>query len=160
MHSLQRLIQQCDKASVPSLDSDLILHVVDGSDADPEGQIRAVREVLAEIDATHLPELIVFNKADIVDSLTIDELLRRYPEAIAVSAATGLNVDLLVQAIETKLPWPQVDIKATIPYDRGDLLAKIYREGQVLSRTDTEQGTVVVARVPQAIAAAIESLQE
>lgn len=138
--------------------SDLILHVVDGSDPDPEGQIRAVREVLAEIDATHLPELIVFNKADIADPLTIDEMLRKYPESIAVSAATGLNIDLLLQAVEAKLPWPQVDIKATIPYDRGELLAKVYREGQVLSRTDTEQGTVVVARVPQGIAAAIEAM--
>ena len=138
--------------------SDLILHVVDGSDPDPEGQIRAVREVLAEIDATHLPELIVFNKADIADPLTIDEMLRKYPDSIAVSAATGLNIDLLLQAVEAKLPWPQVDIKATIPYDRGELLAKVYREGQVLSRTDTEQGTVVVARVPQSIAAAIEAM--
>lgn len=138
--------------------SDLILHVVDGSDPDPEGQIRAVREVLAEIDATHLPELIVFNKADIADPLTIDEMLRKYPDSIAVSAATGLNIELLLQVIEAKLPWPQVDIKATIPYDRGELLAKVYREGQVLSRTDTEQGTVVVARVPQSIAAAIEAM--
>src|SRR5918995_642182 len=55
-------------------DSDLILHVVDGSDADPEGQIAAVREVLGEIDALHVPELLVVNKCDAAHPVTLTRL--------------------------------------------------------------------------------------
>jgi GTP-binding protein HflX len=136
--------------------SDLILHVVDGSDPDPEGQLSAVRKVLAEIDAHDIPELVVINKADAADPFVIDRIKLHEKNAIAISALTGQGIAELVALIEAQLPHPQVDIKATIPYDRGDLLARAYREGNVLSRTDTESGTVVIAKVPQALANLLE----
>jgi len=136
--------------------SDLILHVVDGSDPDPEGQLSAVRKVLADIDAHNLPELVVINKADAADPFVIDRIKLHEKNAIAVSALTGQGIAELVALIEQQLPHPQIDIKATIPYDRGDLLARAYREGKVLSRTDTESGTVVVAKVPQLLANLLE----
>ncbi len=132
--------------------SDLILHVVDGSDPDPEGQLSAVRKVLADIDAHKIPELVVINKADAADSFVIDRLKLREKNSIAVSALTGDGIPELIALIEAQLPFPQIDIKATIPYDRGDLLARAYREGNVLSRTDTESGTVIIAKVPQPLA--------
>jgi 50S ribosomal subunit-associated GTPase HflX len=70
-------------------DADLILHVVDGSHPDPEGQLAAVREVFAEIDATGVPELVVINKADIADPMVIARLLAREPHSVVVSAQTG-----------------------------------------------------------------------
>jgi GTP-binding protein HflX len=136
--------------------SDLILHVVDGSDPDPEGQLSAVRKVLADIDAHNLPELVVINKVDAADPFVIDRIKLHEKNAIAVSALTGQGIAELVALIEQQLPHPQIDIKATIPYDRGDLLARAYREGKVLSRTDTESGTVVVAKVPQLLANLLE----
>jgi len=136
--------------------SDLILHVVDGSDPDPEGQLSAVRKVLADIDAHNIPELVVINKADAADSFVIDRIKLHEKNAIAVSALSGQGIDELVAMIEAQLPHPQIDIKATIPYDRGDLLARAYREGNVLSRTDTEAGTVIVAKVPEALANVLE----
>jgi len=139
-------------------DSDLILHIVDGSDPDPEGQLTAVRAVLAEIEATHIPELVVINKADAADPFVLDRLLLRERNSIAVSALTGQGIDELLATIEAQLPDPQVDIKVCIPYDRGELLARIYREGSVLSRTDTEAGSVVVGKVPSAMAEELESL--
>jgi len=139
-------------------DSDLILHIVDGSDPDPEGQLTAVRAVLAEIEATHIPELVVINKADASDPFVLDRLLLRERNSIAVSALTGQGIDELLATIEAQLPDPQVDIKVCIPYDRGELLARIYREGSVLSRTDTEAGSVVVGKVPSAMAEELESL--
>ena len=139
-------------------DSDLILHIVDGSDPDPEGQLTAVRAVLAEIEATHIPELVVINKADAADPFVLDRLLLRERNSIAVSALTGQGIDELLATIEAQLPDPQVDIKVCIPYDRGELLARIYREGSVLSRTDTEVGSVVVGKVPSAMAEELESL--
>ena len=136
--------------------SDLILHVVDGSDPDPEGQLSAVRKVLADIDAHNIPELVVINKADAADPYVIDRIKLHEKNAIAVSALTGQGIDELVALIEAQLPYPQIDIKATVPYDRGDLLARAYREGNVLSRTDTEAGTVIIAKVPQALANVLE----
>ena len=136
--------------------SDLILHVVDGSDPDPEGQLSAVRKVLADIDAHNIPELVVINKADAADPFVIDRIKLHEKNVIAISALTGLGIAELVALIESQLPHPQLDIKATIPYDRGDLLARAYREGNVLSRTDTESGTVIIAKVPQALANLLE----
>ena len=136
--------------------SDLILHVVDGSDPDPEGQLSAVRKVLADIDAQNIPELVVINKADAADPYVINRLKLHEKNSIAISALTGDGIDELVAMIEAQLPHPQLDIKATIPYDRGDLLARAYREGNVLSRTDTEVGTVIVAKVPQPLANVLE----
>ena len=136
--------------------SDLILHVVDGSDPDPEGQLSAVRKVLADIDAHNIPELVVINKADAADPYVINRLRLHEKNAIAVSALTGQGIDELVAMIEAQLPHPQIDIKATVPYDRGDLLARAYREGNVLTRTDTEAGTVIIAKVPQALANVLE----
>jgi GTP-binding protein HflX len=136
--------------------SDLILHVVDGSDPDPEGQLSAVRKVLADIDAQNIPELVVINKADAADPYVINRLKLHEKNSISISALTGEGIDELVAMIEAQLPHPQLDIKATIPYDRGDLLARAYREGNVLSRTDTEVGTVIVAKVPQPLANVLE----
>ena len=136
--------------------SDLILHVVDGSDPDPEGQLSAVRKVLADIEAQNIPELVVINKADAADPYVINRIKLHEKNSIAISALTGEGIDELVAMIEAQLPHPQLDIKATIPYDRGDLLARAYREGNVLSRTDTEAGTVIIAKVPQALANVLE----
>jgi len=138
--------------------SDLILHVVDGSDPDPEGQIRAVRGVLADIEATHIPELIIINKCDAADPEVLARLRLHEKNSVVVSALTGENIDELIKLVEQQLPHPQIDIKAVIPYDRGELLARVYREGQVLSRTDTEEGTVVIGRVPQSLANVLAEL--
>jgi GTPase len=136
--------------------SDLILHVVDGSDPDPEGQLSAVRKVLSDIDAHKIPELVVINKADAADPFVIDRIKLHEKNSIAISALTGEGIPELIALIEQQLPYPQIDIKATIPYDRGDLLARAYREGNVLSRTDTEVGTVIIAKVPQPLANVLE----
>ncbi len=136
--------------------SDLILHVVDGSDPDPECQLSAVRKVLSDIDAHKIPELVVINKADAADPFVIDRLKLHEKNSIVISALTGEGIPELIALIEQQLPFPQIDIKATIPYDRGDLLARAYREGNVLSRTDTEVGTVIIAKVPQPLANVLE----
>ena len=87
-------------------ESDLVLHVVDGSHPDPEGQIAAVREVLLEIGAAQVPEIIVVNKADVADPLTVKNILAKEPHAVVVSAHTGEGIDELLSAIEADLPRP------------------------------------------------------
>jgi GTPase len=136
--------------------ADLLVHVVDGSDADPLGQIDAVRVVLGEIDAAAVPELIVVNK---VDAMTEDDVLalrQALPGAVWVSARTGAGIDGLREIIAARLPHPDVDVDVLVPYDRGDLVARVHRDGEVLKETHEESGTRLTARVDGALAATLE----
>jgi GTPase len=128
-------------------ESDLVLHVVDGSHPDPEGQIAAVREVLAEIGADRVPELIVVNKTDIADPLVVKRLQAREPHTVVVSAHTGRGVDDVLAAIEADLPRPALEVDALVPYDRGDLVNRIHEYGEVLELEHTGEGTRIRARV-------------
>ncbi len=128
-------------------DSDLVIHVVDGSHADPEGQLAAVREVFAEIGADQVPELVVINKSDAADPHVIQRLLAREPHAVVVSARTGEGIEDALVAIEADLPRPSVEVDALLPYDRGDLMNKIHEHGELLSVDHTGDGTRVRARV-------------
>jgi GTP-binding protein HflX len=136
-------------------EADLILHVVDASDEDPEAQIRAVREVLADIDALDVPEQIVFNKVDAADAETQLRLRSLVPTAIFVSARTGEGMDDLTSLIDEGLPRPERPVRALIPYTRGDLVARIHSDGQVLSEDHTSDGTLISARVRSDLEAAL-----
>ncbi len=133
-------------------ESDLIVHVVDGSHADPEGQIAAVREVLAEIGASGIPELIVINKADVADPLVVARLEQREPHSVVVSARTGEGIDDVLAAIEDDLPRPQVEFDALVPYARGDLVDQIHRLGEITSLEHTADGTRIAGRATEALA--------
>jgi GTP-binding protein HflX len=127
-------------------DADLILHVVDGSHPDPEGQIAAVREVFAEIDATGVPELIVINKADIADPMVIARLRAREPHSVVVSAHTGEGIEEALRVIESELPRPGVEFNVLLPYERGDLVDRIHRAGEISTLEHTGAGTLVRGR--------------
>ncbi len=133
-------------------DADLVVHVVDGSNSDPEGQIAAVREVFGEIGATHVPELIVVNKSDAADPLVVARLLSREPHAVVASARTGDGIDGVLAAIEADLPRPSVEVNALVPYGRGDLVSKVHEHGEVLSLEHTGEGTRVSALVNAGLA--------
>jgi len=134
-------------------EADLLLHVVDGAHEDPEGQLAAVREVLRDIDAAAVPEIVVVNKSDVADPMVLARLLRNEPHAVAVSARTGLGIAELRAAIERDLPRPRVEVSALVPYARGDLVARAHRDGVVLSAEHTSDGTLVHALVGQMLAA-------
>jgi GTPase len=136
--------------------ADLILHIVDAADSDPEAQIKAVREVLADIDALGVPEQIVFNKADAADPETELRLRSLVPTALFVSAHTGVGLDELKEIIELGLPRPDRSVTALIPYTRGDLVARIHTDGEVLSEDHTGDGTLISALVRSDLAAALE----
>ncbi len=127
-------------------DADLLLHVVDGSHPDPEGQIAAVREVLAEIGADKIPELIVINKADIADPMVLARLQQREPHSVVVSAASGEGIEAARARIESELPHPGVGFDALVPYDRGDLLNRLHQHGEIDSLEHTGEGTRVSGR--------------
>ena len=135
-----------------SAQADLLVHVVDGSDPDPNGQISAVRGVLSDIGAGDLPELIVINKADAASPEALTTLRTQYSQAAIVSARTGQGIEALRVAIEAGLPRPEVEILALVPYERGDLINRIHQAGEFLSLEHTENGTLVVARVHAGLA--------
>jgi GTPase len=139
-------------------DADLVLHVVDGSHPDPAAQLAAVREVFAEIGALGVPELIVVNKVDIADPAVIERLGRAEPLVALVSARTGEGLDELRLRVADKLPRPDVEVSLLIPYDRGDLVARIHRHGDVQAVTHTDEGTRIDAKVSEALAAELESV--
>ncbi len=139
--------------------ADLIVHVVDGSHADPEEQVRAVREVLAEVGAEKLPELLVINKTDAADEETLLRLKRTWPEAVFCSARTGAGIPDVVAAIEARLPRPAVEVTALVPYDRGELVARVHRRGEVLVAEHHEDGTLLRVRVDEALAADLAPYQ-
>ena len=146
-HLPHQLIEAFRSTLEEVADSDLILHVVDGSHADPEGQLAAVREVFAEIGADKVPELVVINKADAADPMVIARLRMREPHSVVVSARTGEGIADALLAVEADLPRPGIAFEALIPYERGDLLNKIHENGEVEFLDHTGDGTVVHGRV-------------
>jgi GTP-binding protein HflX len=126
--------------------------VVDGSDDDPEGQITAVRGVLADIGAHHVPELIVINKSDTADPHVVARILNREPHATVVSAKTGEGIERLLGLIEADLPHGAVAIDLVVPYTRGDLVARAHREGELETVEHLELGTRLVGRVDEPLA--------
>ncbi|HQR26082.1 MAG TPA: GTPase HflX [Nocardioides sp.] len=127
-------------------DSDLVLHVVDGSHPDPEGQIAAVREVFAEIGADKVPELIVINKADLADPMVLARLRQREPHSVVVSARTGEGIAEARALVEGELPRPGVAFAALVPYERGDLINRLHQQGEIASLEHTAEGTLVRGR--------------
>ena len=136
-----------------TVDADLLLHVVDGSDPDPQGQIAAVRQVLSEIGAADRAEQLVINKVDEADPDVLAVLKSQYPDAVVVSARTGQGLDRLRAVIEERLPSPQLEITALVPWNRGDLVDRVHREGETLLLEHLADGTLVKARVHPDLAA-------
>jgi GTPase len=139
--------------------ADLVVHVVDGAHPDPEGQVSAVREVLGEVGADRIPELLVINKVDAAGEETLLRLKRTWPDAVFVSARSGAGIGELQAAIAAKLPRPAVDLRVLLPYDRGDLVARIHRSGQVLNTTYLDDGMELQVRVDERLSAELESFR-
>ena len=134
-------------------EADLIVHVVDGSNPDPLAQVRAVRDVIADVGADSVAELVVVNKIDAADPDTLLTIRNELSDAVHVSARTGEGVDKLRQAIEQELPRPSVALRVLIPYIRGDLVSRIRTRGEVHSLEHRDDGTFMDVRVGEALAA-------
>jgi GTP-binding protein HflX len=136
-------------------DADLVVHVVDGSAADPEGQIEAVHRVMREIHADELPELMVVNKVDAADPDVIQDLCAAHDGALAVSARTGEEIEKLTEVVGARLRSLTPIYELLVPYERGDVLAALHRDGEVLVEVHADEGTRVRARLPQSVASRV-----
>jgi GTPase len=152
-HLPHQLIEAFRSTLEEVAEADLVLHVVDGAHADPEEQVRAVREVLAEVGADAVPELLVVNKIDAADEETQLRLKSLWPDAVFASARTGAGIDAVRAAVEQRLPWPAIELTAVVPYERGDLVARVHTAGEVLETAHLPEGTRIRARINDALAA-------
>ncbi len=125
----------------------LILHVADASSPDVEGQVAAVRDVLGEIGAGGIPELLVLNKADLLSQVDRARVARRFPDAVVVSALSGEGIDSLLEAVPSGIPSPPVEVELLVPYDRQEVVARLYRDAEVMVAESRENGTRLQARV-------------
>ncbi|MDL5486808.1 GTPase HflX [Microbacterium wangruii] len=136
--------------------SDVILHVVDASHPDPATQIATVRDVIGDVGARDIREIVVFNKADLVDDDTRLVLRGLVPDALFVSSRTGEGVDELRTVVEAALPLPAVEVHALVPYDRGDLVSAAHETGHIVAQSHEEEGTALHAHVSPRLAAELE----
>lgn len=135
-------------------DADVILHVVDASHPDPEGQIRAVREVIADLDARRIPEIIVLNKADAADPFILERMRQRESNHVIVSAHTGEGIDELKQKIADTIPRPSLEVKLLIPYNHGEVISRLHAwDAEIKSTAFVSDGTFVTALVREDVAA-------
>jgi GTP-binding protein HflX len=128
----------------------LLLHLVDACDQEPQEQIAAVREVLDQIGAGGIPELLVLNKADAADPVTLDRLRNLHPQAVVISALTGEGLEELGAAISAQFEAGLALVRLEIPYSRSDLLAAAHRHGEVIAEKHDEHGSVLEVRLPPA----------
>ncbi|MBO0878138.1 MAG: GTPase HflX, partial [Pseudonocardia sp.] len=141
--------------------ADLLLHVVDGSGAMPEEQIKAVREVLAEIGDRHgermPPELLVVNKVDAVTDLPLARLRHLLPDAVFVSARSGAGIDRVRELVAARLPRPRHQLEVLLPYTEGSLTARVHEHGEVVAEEHRADGTWLRARVGDELASALRA---
>jgi len=157
-HLPHQLIEAFKSTLEEVSNSDLIVHVVDGSDPDPLEQFNSVREVLQEIKADNIPEIIAINKTDKISDETMGNLKRVFPQAVFVSAHSGFGIEILLKTIDDRLPDPSVEMMLTIPYSRGDLLARVHEDGKVLKTEHNDSGTQIHAFVPSELAHQLKQL--
>jgi GTPase len=131
--------------------ADMLVHVVDGSATHPDQQITAVREVLAEIGADNVPEFIVFNKADMLDDHGA-ALVEEYQGAVAVSALQNQGMDVLLRRLSDRMRAISKVTELLVPFERGDIVASVHREGEVVSIEEAETGLRIRARLSEASA--------
>ena len=146
-HLPHQLVESFRSTLEEVADADLLLHVVDASDEHPEEQVAAVREVLGEIDALAVPEILVVNKIDVADEMTLTRLRHLLADAVFVSARTGAGIDRLRARITERLPDPPVEVHVLVPYTEGSLVSRVHAEGIVLQEEHTSDGTRLHARV-------------
>ncbi len=129
-------------------DADLLVHLVDASDADPDHQVSSVREVLVEIGAADVDEVIVYNKIDAISDAQLARLQELHPAAEFISAQTGAGIPDLMDALVDRLDAKTVELDLLIPYERGEVLAEVHGAGEVSRLEHLEGGTEVSVRLP------------
>jgi len=122
--------------------ADLLIHVVDGTAEHADTQMLAVHTVLEEIGAADVPELVVVNKADRAPEAA-KELAHRIDGSVLLSAKTGEGVDEFLRVLGDRVRGADRVVELVVPWARGDVLAAVHREGEVVGQTDGEESATL-----------------
>jgi GTP-binding protein HflX len=151
---VRKLPHQLVEAFKSTLDvvvqADLLVHVVDASAADPVAEMRAVREVLTEIGAGDVPELVALNKTDLAAPGAVARLLAAESGSVALSAQTGEGAEGVLDAVGDRLREMSTLVEVLVPFERGDVMASVHRSGQVTSEQSSEGGMLYTVRLDDA----------
>jgi len=143
------LIEAFRSTLAEASESDLLIHLVDGTETDLPGQIAAVDSVLDEIGASDVEQLLVFNKIDALAEVEIERIRNLWPDALLISSQTGSGLDQMLAAVADTLSQKLVTLSLSVPYDRGDIVAAAHRLGEVIEEKHDELGTILDVRVPE-----------
>ena len=127
-------------------EADLLLHVVDATRA-PERQISAVQMVLKEIGVADKPSVIVMNKIDLLRAPELAALQSRYPAAVFCSAARQRGLVELLGRMAEELSRLSIEVSLDVPFERGDVVARLHEEAEIVKETYTEDGVHIVVRL-------------
>ena len=127
----------------------LLIHVVDAADPDPDGQIDAVRVVLRQIGAGTVDELVVINKIDVAEPVMVERLAALHPGSVTISAETGTGIDRLLDAVASMLEGATTLVDLVVPYDRGDVVARLHEMGEVVGEDHVATGTRLRVKLPK-----------
>jgi GTP-binding protein HflX len=152
-HLPHQLIEAFRSTLEEVANADLVVHIVDGSHPDPESQLAAVREVLADVGAGQIPELVVINKIDAADPMVLARLDRQEPRAVFVSALTREGLPVLAEALVEAVPHLETLVDVLVPYEHGELVSRVHKVGEVLTEEFVPAGTRITARVGPRLAA-------
>jgi GTP-binding protein HflX len=122
------------------LDADLLLHIVDASDDRFQYYISQVDDVLAQIGAQDIRQLLVLNKADLLDDKYLALMNRQYPEAVLISARDNDNIPSLLMRVENML-LDNRQIQLFFPYSQGSLVSKLHQIAVVQKEEYRDDGT-------------------
>lgn len=147
------LVEAFRSTLAESSEADLLVHVVDGTDQDPAGQIDAVNEVLEEIGASSVPQILVFNKIDAMSEAGRARLSNLWPDAVLISAREADGLQRLLDAVTDALAKGLVTLSLSVPYDRGDVVAAAHRLGEVVAEKHDVDGTILDVRLPESATA-------
>jgi len=139
--------------------ADVIVHVVDAGHPDPASQLATVRDVIGDLGARAIPEIVAFNKSDLIDDGERLVLRGLEPDAVFVSARTGEGIEELLDRISSLIPRPDIRVDLLVPYDRGDIVAALHEHGTILSTEYEEAGTRLVALVTAELAATVRDFR-
>lgn len=133
--------------------ADLLCHVVDSSSEDAIEQVKAVEEVLRELDSLDKETILVLNKVDKASEEQLEEIKKEFSNynIIEISAKQEVNLDLLIEKIEEKLPYSLKKVEVVIPYDRGDVVSLLHRNARILKEDYVNEGTLMEVEVDEEI---------
>lgn len=158
IHNLPTFLVAAFRSTLEEVtEADLLLHVVDASHAKRESQMQTVYEVLSELKASERPTLVVLNKADAADTGELDHMLRHIPNSVAVSAASGWNLDGLERAIQNQLAVRRVAMEVLIPYPLGAWAAWAHEHGRVIAEEHRPDGTLLKVELERSLAGRLKA---